>query len=76
MHVCIVSVCGGIADHGGADLVDGVVDPEEFRQLLGLSGFKFTPDQISEMCDAADVNHDGVIEYEEFIPVGISLLQR
>merc|ERR1719486_329946 len=58
-----------VADTNG----DGVLQPEEFKRLLELSGFNFSPETVATLMDAADVNHDGVIEYEEFIPVALSM---
>jgi len=59
-----------IADVNG----DGVLQPEEFKKLLSLSGFKFSPQEINNLLAAADTNRNGVIEYEEFIPVAMSVL--
>jgi len=59
-----------IADVNG----DGVLQPAEFQRLLELSGFSFSPSQIQELVVAADTNRNGVIEYEEFIPVATKLL--
>jgi len=59
-----------VADTNG----DGVLQPDEFRRLLELSGFNFPAETVAQLLDAADVNHDGVIEYEEFIPVALELL--
>lgn len=47
---------------------DGVLDLGEFRHLLQLSGFKFSPTEIDMMVNAADANGDGVIDYNEFVP--------
>merc|ERR1711871_910604 len=54
---------------------DGVLQPEEMSRLLDLSGFNLSPSQVAAIVDAADVNHDGVIEYDEFVPVAIGMLQ-
>jgi len=51
-----------------------VLQPQEFQRLLELSGFNFSKTQITELRAAADVNGNGVIEYEEFIPVAMSIL--
>merc|ERR1712188_281703 len=48
----------------------------EFKRLLELSGFNFSADTVAKLMDAADVNHDGVIEYEEFIPVMRAILNE
>ena len=37
--------------------------------LLELFGFNFPPAAIRELFNAADLLHDGVIEYDEFVPV-------
>ena len=37
--------------------------------LLELVGFNFPPAAIRELFNAADLHHDGVIEYDEFVPV-------
>merc|ERR1719305_2112732 len=58
-----------VADTNG----DGVLQPEEFKRLLELSGFNFSPETVAQLMDAADVNHDGVIEYDEFIPVALAM---
>jgi len=51
-----------------------VLQPAEFQRLLQLSGFSFSGNQIRDLVDAADTNRDGVIQYDEFIPVAMSLL--
>jgi len=60
-----------IADTNG----DGVLQPEEMSRLLELSGFNFDKSQVSELVAAADANQNGVIEYDEFIPVAMKILQ-
>merc|ERR1712216_975140 len=42
--------------------------------MLELSGFKLTDEIISELVASADVNGDGVIEYDEFVPMMVSLI--
>ena len=37
--------------------------------LLELVGFNFPAAAIRELFNAADLHHDGVIEYDEFVPV-------
>jgi Ca2+-binding EF-hand superfamily protein len=59
-----------IADVNG----DGVLSPQEFKRLLELSGFAFSAEQVRSLLNQADTNQNGVIEYEEFIPVAMSLL--
>ena len=42
--------------------------------LLELFGFNFPPAAIRELINAADLHHDGVIEYDEFVPVATKIL--
>jgi Ca2+-binding EF-hand superfamily protein len=60
-----------IADTNG----DGVLQPDEFANLLQKSGFNFPPSMVARLVDAADINYDGVIEYDEFVPAMISILR-
>ena len=43
--------------------------------LLELSGFNFPPAGIRELFNAADLHHDGVIEYDDFVPVATEILK-
>jgi len=52
---------------------DGVLDPDEFEDLMSMSGFNFSPSTVKKMMDSADVNHDGVIEWKEFLPLALEL---
>merc|ERR1711907_532200 len=54
---------------------NGVLDPAEFESLLRKSGFKFDNATIKRIMDVVDTNHDGVIEYDEFVPAILSLLK-
>ena len=60
-----------IADANG----DGVLQPDELKKLLGLCGFKLSAEEIAQFVSEADTNHDGVIEYDEFVPVATKMLQ-
>jgi len=53
---------------------NGVLSPEEFESLLRKSGFKFDNATIRRIMNVVDTNHDGVIQYEEFVPAIITLL--
>jgi len=55
---------------------DGVLQPAEFESLLRKSGFEFDDAMISKICEAADVNHDGLIEYDEFVPAIMALVHN
>merc|ERR1711865_837214 len=46
---------------------NGVLDAIEFRDLLRKSGFGFKDEYISELLNAADINNDGVLQYDEFV---------
>merc|ERR1712166_30570 len=53
---------------------DGVLSPVQFAKLLSQSAFNFSKDVIDELVRAADVNGDGVIEYDEFVPAMLRVL--
>jgi len=55
---------------------DGVLQPQEFADLLNRSGFNFPPHLILRMVRDADLNEDGVIQFEEFVPVMLDLIQK
>merc|ERR1712195_236796 len=55
---------------------DGVLQPAEFESLLRKSGFEFDDAMRSKICEAADVNHDGLIEYDEFVPAIMALVHN
>merc|ERR1711865_745731 len=46
-----------------------------FAELLSRSGFNFPDHVILSLVKAADVNEDGVIEYEEFVPAMLGLME-
>ena len=60
-----------IADANG----DGVLQPDELKKLLQLCGFALSAEEIAQFVSEADTNHDGVIEYSEFVPVATKMLQ-
>jgi len=55
---------------------DGVLQPTEFKRLLGLSGFNFSQPTIDRVMMSADKNQDGLIQYEEFLPAMHEIVQR
>ena len=54
---------------------DGVLQPGEVATLLELCGFNLSTEEIAQFVSAADTNHNGVIEYSEFVPVASKMLQ-
>ena len=61
-----------IADANG----DGILQLPELKQLLQLCGFELTAEQIANFVAEVDKNGDGVIEYNEFVPVMSKMLQE
>lgn len=55
-----------IFDHYDGD-GNGVIDRDEFTQLLKTLDPDFTTAEIDAGLDALDENHDGVIQFDEFI---------
>merc|ERR1712166_755782 len=54
---------------------DGVLQPAELTMMLSFSKFNIPADQIAQLVSAADTNQDGVINYDEFVPVLRGLMQ-
>ena len=46
---------------------NGFVSPAELRHVLSNIGEKLTDEEIDEMIIEADVDGDGLINYEEFV---------
>ena len=42
---------------------DGLISVEELRSIMKNLGDKMSDDELDEMIDAADVNHDGLVNY-------------
>ena len=60
----------------GDENQDGVLQPDEAIKLLSLSGLHFPAGmQIEELVARADLNGDGVIDYQEFVPLARSFIQ-
>ena len=51
-----------------------MLQPAELAKLLSLCGFELSSAQILDIVTAADVNGDGVIEYEELVPVAREIM--
>ena len=52
---------------------NGTLDIGEIESLLRMTGFSFTKSQVQAFVTAADTNGDGVIDYEEFVPMMLSM---
>jgi len=46
---------------------NGYLDCREFRYILTRLGDRFTDEEANEIFKEADLNHDGKIQYEEFV---------
>jgi calmodulin len=46
---------------------NGYLDCREFRYILTRLGDRFTDQEVDEIFKEADLNHDGKIQYEEFV---------
>merc|ERR1711959_89524 len=53
---------------------DGVLQPQEFLELLTRAGLRFPSELVLKLFLEADVNHDGVIEYDEFMPAMLAVI--
>ena len=62
----------GAADENG----DGVLQPIELSQVLTESGFKLSATTVLDIVLAADVDENGVIEYDEFVAVVAEMMQQ
>lgn len=53
------------------------LDPHEFQALMEdlQQRLDFPPDEVLRFLAEADMNADGMIEYEEFIPLALQILQ-
>lgn len=54
---------------------NGVLDQKEFAKLLEKSGLGFTKKLIRKLLIEADANEDGVIQYEEYLPVMLEIIR-
>merc|ERR1719199_1612652 len=56
---------------------NGYLDPSEFKSLMNdlQQRMDFPPDEVFRFLAEADMNEDGMIEYEEFIPLALQIVQ-
>jgi Ca2+-binding EF-hand superfamily protein len=56
---------------------NGYLDPTEFKKLMNdlQQRMDFPPDEVYRFLAEADMNEDGMIEYEEFIPLALQIVQ-
>jgi len=56
---------------------NGYLDPTEFKSLMTdlQQRLEFPPDEVYRFLAEADMNADGMIEYEEFIPLALQIVQ-
>jgi len=46
---------------------NGKISCNELKHIMQVMGEKLTNEEIKEIFDHADLNHDGEIDYEEFV---------
>jgi Ca2+-binding EF-hand superfamily protein len=46
---------------------DGRIEEKEFCQALVRVGADFTTEEVLELMDALDTNHNGYVDYSEFL---------
>jgi len=50
--------------------------PDEFEEILRRTNFNFSEETIKKCVAVADVNHDGMIDFDEFVPAMLRLLRE
>lgn len=56
---------------------NGTMDEKEFKNIMIDLGFrKITDEKVKEMLDSQDKNKDGVISWEEFVDMMISIKEK
>merc|ERR1711865_604824 len=53
---------------------DGCLQQNELYKLLSLSGLGFSAQMAAEVFVQADVNHDGKLQYEEYLQAMMTIL--
>merc|ERR1712159_739268 len=59
------------ADQDGS----GTLSYKEFKEVIQTSKLNFTKNEIRRMLMEADENEDGYIDYHEFLPIGVDIVQ-
>merc|ERR1711988_261700 len=59
------------ADQDGS----GTLSYKEFKEVINTSNLKFDKNEIRRMLMEADSNEDGYIDYNEFLPIGVDIVQ-
>jgi len=55
---------------------DGVLSKSEVKELLTACGYDLDAAAVSRLVDEADTNDDGVLQYEEFVPMILKMLGK
>jgi len=59
------------ADQDGS----GTLSYKEFKEVINTSNLNFNKTEIRRMLMEADENEDGYIDYNEFLPIGVDIVQ-
>jgi calmodulin len=51
---------------------NGYISAAELRHIMQTLGEKLTDEEVDEMIREADINHDGMIDYNEFVHMMMS----
>jgi Ca2+-binding EF-hand superfamily protein len=60
----------------GSSILHGVLDESQFASCIQDLGLGLTPSHIAELMKAVDKNEDGVIAYDEWVPLAFELMVR
>lgn len=55
---------------------NGLLSREEFQHLLQSSNLKISPQELDYMLQSVEIDEEGQIHYEEFMPTAYHLLAR
>jgi len=54
----------------------GSLDEEEFGKMMLSSGLGLTEREIVRIMRQLDVDHNGKLDFDEFVPIGLQLLEQ